>query len=88
MFIYSYLQMFNKRCTNPGRSVALTARYYMVRCDICGFSAWEMLHVTLLAPSILRWRLDFLKLLDPCLMVSYEVTLNLRVTKLKNTFFL
>ena len=61
--------------------------HFESRC-ICGFSAWELHHVTLLAPSILRWCLDFLKRLDPRLMVWYEVTLNLRLTELKKRLFL
>jgi hypothetical protein len=67
--------------------VARKTRYYTVRRNICGFSAWELLHITLLTPSVLRWRLDFLKLLDPYLMVSYEVTGNLGVAELKKQLF-
>ena len=37
----------------------------MVAPSICGPSVWNLLHVTLLAPIILRWVLDFWKICAP-----------------------
>ena len=84
-FIYKF---FNQRCTNPGCLVARTTKNYVVRCNVCGFSVWKLLHVSLLEQRILRWFLDFLKLVDLRLIASYEVTLKLRVTELKKRFIL
>ena len=46
-------------CTNPGRQVARTTIYFVVPPNICGSSVWNLLHVTLLEPRILKWLLDF-----------------------------
>jgi len=39
-------------CTVPRRQVALAS-------SICGSSVWDLLHVTLLVPDVLRWLLEF-----------------------------
>ena len=39
--------------------VAVTTKYHTVAPNICGPSLWNLLHVTLLVPRILRWLLDF-----------------------------
>jgi hypothetical protein len=46
----------NEGCTNP---VARATKLSTVAPNICGSSVWNFLHVTLLAPRILRWLLDF-----------------------------
>jgi len=33
--------------------------------NICGFSVSNLFHVTILAPRVLRWLLDFLKACAP-----------------------
>jgi hypothetical protein len=42
--------------TNPGKTTAPS---------ICGSSMWNLLRITLLAPRILRWLLDFQKICVP-----------------------
>jgi len=39
--------------------VAAATKFCTVAPNICGPSFWNMLHVTLLVPRILRWLLDF-----------------------------
>jgi len=34
--------------------------------NICGYSVQYMLNMTYLAPTILKWLLDFRKFVDPC----------------------
>jgi hypothetical protein len=41
-------------CTNPGRQVARTNKFYTVAPNIGGFWVWNLLHVTLLSSRILR----------------------------------
>jgi hypothetical protein len=43
-----------------------------------GFSVWNLLHVTLLAPEILRWFIDFLKYMHT--PDIYECTLTVVLT--------
>jgi hypothetical protein len=47
----------NEGCTNHGCEVALATEFCTVAPNICGPSVWILLHVTLLAPKILRWLL-------------------------------
>jgi hypothetical protein len=56
------LYSHNKGCTNPGRQVAMATKFWMVRPNICGFSVRNLLHVTLLAPVIFIWLLEFWKI--------------------------
>jgi hypothetical protein len=56
-------------CTNRGRQVARDTKFCRVWPNICGSSVWNMLHITLLAPIILRWLLDVLEnLFTPALI--------------------
>ena len=48
-----------QRCTNPGHQVGQVTKFWMVVPNICGSSVWNLLHVTLLAPRILKWLLEF-----------------------------
>ena len=48
-------------CPNPGRQVAPPEKFGTVAPNICGPAVCNLLHVTLLAPRILRWLLDFWK---------------------------
>jgi hypothetical protein len=41
---------------------ARSPEFYTVVPDICGPSVWNLLHITLLMPRILRWFLDFWKI--------------------------
>jgi len=47
-------------------------KFCMVVPNICGSSEWNLLYVILLAPGILRWFLDFLKIF--ALLYSYIYT--------------
>ena len=47
--------------TNPGRQVTRTTKFCAVAPNIFGSSVWNLLHVTILAPRILRWLLNFKK---------------------------
>jgi len=52
----------NQGCTNPGHQVARTTEFYMAAANIFGSSTCNLLYVTLLAPGILTWHLDFGKI--------------------------
>jgi hypothetical protein len=52
-------------CTNPGLQVTRATKFCTVVPNTCGSSAWNLLHVTLLAPRILRWFLVFWKIFAP-----------------------
>lgn len=49
-------------CTNPVRQVALLTKFYTMAPNICGFSAWNLLVVSLLAPTVFTWQLGFWKI--------------------------
>lgn len=40
-------------------------QFFMMAPNICGSSVWNLLHVTQLAPTILRWLIDFLLIYVP-----------------------
>ena len=41
------------------RAGEVIAPLFTVAPNMCGYSVWNMLRVTILAPRILRWLLDF-----------------------------
>lgn len=46
---------------------ARSPKFYTLMPNICGSSVWNMLHVTLLRPRILRWLLEFWQICEnPC----------------------
>lgn len=47
-------------CTNSGCHITLVIKFCTMVPNICGSSMRNLLHVTILAPKILRWLLDFL----------------------------
>jgi hypothetical protein len=55
-------------CTNPGCQVAVATKFCTVAPNICGFLVWNLSYVTLQAPRILRWFLDFWKIHAPLLI--------------------
>ena len=59
------IEQVRQVCTNPGRQVARAATFYMVAPNICGSSVWDLFHVILLPPGILRRRLYFRKICAP-----------------------
>jgi hypothetical protein len=46
-------------------SLARTTEFCTVTPSACGSSVWNLLHLTVLAPRILRWLLDFRKIFAP-----------------------
>jgi len=57
----AFLKDQTEGCKNPLGQVAVATKFCVVASNICGFSVWTLLHVTVLAPRILRWLLDFCK---------------------------
>jgi len=51
-----------KGCTHVSYDIAEVTKFCRVVPDICGDSIWNLLHVTLLVPRILRWPIDVLKI--------------------------
>jgi hypothetical protein len=48
--------------TNTGSQVAVATKFCTVTRNICGRSVWNLLRVTLLAPRILRFLVNFRKI--------------------------
>ena len=60
----SMICTLSQGCQKPGTQAAMTS-------NICGFSVWNLLIVTLLAPEILRWPLEFCKICTPLFVTTY-----------------
>jgi len=54
-----------KGCINPRHQVSWVTKFCEGATNVCGSSPWNMLNVSLLAPKILKWLLDFWKLCAP-----------------------
>lgn len=52
-------------CTKPDSQVVMATKFCMVMPNTCGCSAWNLLHISLLVPTNLRWLLDFWKICAP-----------------------
>ena len=62
-----------QECTDRRHQVAMGTKYFMVGPKICGASEWNILHVTNLAPRILRAPRFFLKKnVHPCFKLRSE----------------
>jgi len=59
LLLLKYNMYVNQGCTNPGRQLTVETKFCMVASNISLSSVWNMLHITLLAPRILRWFLYF-----------------------------
>jgi len=46
-------------CSKQESQVLQAIKFWLVAPNICVFSIWNLLHITLLVPTILRWLLDF-----------------------------
>lgn len=57
-------------CTNDGRQVAVATKFCDVAPSIDGFVLWNVLHVTLMAPGILRWLQIFGKFVQSWIRVK------------------
>jgi len=44
---------------------ARATKFFIMAPNICGPSVWNLIHVTLLTPRIIRWQLDFSKICVP-----------------------
>ena len=51
----------NKGFRKPKSQAALLTKFYRLAPNNFGPSAWNLLHITILTPKILKWLLDFLK---------------------------
>ena len=60
--------------TNPGCKVTKVTKFCIMARNIHGSSIWNLLCVTLLAPTILQWFLDFWKICAPCSIHPMHVT--------------
>ena len=56
--------------TNPGRQVARSTKFCTAAPNMCGSSVWNLLHVTFLAPRILRRLLEFSRSVGPWLLLD------------------
>jgi hypothetical protein len=62
--------------THPGcRNIAVANEFYTTLPHICGYSAWNLLRVSLQTPRLLRWFLDFCKVGAPCSVVAPDLHL-------------
>jgi hypothetical protein len=52
-------------CTNPGGQVAVATIFCRAVPNTCGSSAWNLLPLTLLVPTVFRWILDSWKICAP-----------------------
>jgi hypothetical protein len=52
----------NQGCTNAGHQVTMATILYTRASNNCVSSVWNLLHVTLLSPNILRWLQDLWKI--------------------------
>ena len=68
LFITTYqqfVQQFNplqQGCTNSRFQVTMATKFRTVPPNICGSSAWNWFHVTLLAPGDMKWLWDYWKI--------------------------
>jgi hypothetical protein len=53
-----FLGILSQASTNPGHEVALVTKFFRLAPNVCGFSVWNLLTVTLLVVGILSWLLD------------------------------
>jgi hypothetical protein len=53
-------------CTNPGRQVARATETCTVATNISWPSVWDLFHVTVQEPSIIRWFVRWGKFIHPC----------------------
>ena len=60
-------------CTNPRHQVTKVIKLCTMEVTICASSQWNLLHVTLLVPRILRWLLDFWKICIPLAPTSVKI---------------
>ena len=61
-------------CTNPVHQIAITTDLYTFMPNIFGSRGWNLLHVILLRPRILRWLLAFRKLFESLLYTKLPHT--------------
>ena len=68
---WKYSIVLNQSCTHLNCLIALVSKFYMVEPNIFAPTVWNLPHVTLLSPKILRWLLYCLKI---CVLLSWTVS--------------
>jgi hypothetical protein len=59
----SVKNVLKQGCINPGRQVVVATEFGTVARNVFGSSVGNLLYVTFLVPRILRWFLDFWKMI-------------------------
>jgi len=59
LLLLKYKMYVNQGCTNPGRQLTVETKFCMVATNISLSSVQNVLHITSLAPIILRWLIHF-----------------------------
>ena len=67
-----FINALNQECKSPGHQVNMVTKFCMIMPEVYGSSIWNLLHGTLLAPTILRWFLDVLKICAPLLFIPFS----------------
>lgn len=62
--------------TKTGVYESRATKFFTVELNICGVSLWNLLHVTQLAPRMLRWFPDILENLGDTILRDLEILLN------------
>lgn len=74
-FCCTLLRIWLKACGHftPGVYKSQVTEFCMVLCNIFWSSVWDLYHVTLPAPRILRWLSDFWKICAPQFYSTYRL---------------
>jgi hypothetical protein len=77
LLLHEYLSInaadgYNQGRTNPRRQVARSPKFCTAAPNMGGFSVWNLVHVTFLAPRILRRLLEFWKSVGPWLLFDRQ----------------
>jgi hypothetical protein len=66
------MRPLSQGCTNPERQVAVATKFLTVAPNIWGSAVWNLLHVVLLTPRILRWLIVIWNLCAPLYYAVWE----------------
>lgn len=76
---------YSDRFTDVGCRITWGTKFCVVVPNICGLLAWNLLHIILLVPIILRWFLDFW---NPLIVTCYRAEIMLlRMSPLTSNLF-
>lgn len=62
--LYVLLNPIEDRCANPRCQVMQATKFCTAVPNICGSWVWNLIHVILMVPRVLRWFLDFWKICE------------------------